>query len=76
MSCCKTACLHLQAPGRDEKPALPRVTLTVCSFAVSRKAYQRITEAFAREYEEATGQPVKFRLSFGGSGTQASCPAA
>lgn len=26
---------------------------------------------FMREYEEETGQPVKFRLSFAGSGTQA-----
>ena len=40
------------------------------SFAVSRKAYQKITERFAREYEAHTGQPIKFRLSFGGSGTQ------
>lgn len=31
----------------------------------------QITERFAREYEEATGQPVRFRLSFGSSGTQA-----
>ena len=26
---------------------------------------------FMREYEEQTGQPVRFRLSFAGSGTQA-----
>ncbi|KAK9817587.1 hypothetical protein WJX74_005584 [Apatococcus lobatus] len=47
------------------------VSLTLVSFAVTRQAYQRITERFAREYEEATGQPVRFRLSFGSSGTQA-----
>ncbi|KAK9815715.1 hypothetical protein WJX72_008488 [[Myrmecia] bisecta] len=38
---------------------------------VTRRAYQKITETFAREYEEQTGQRLKFRLSFGGSGTQA-----
>ncbi|CAL8463491.1 g3025 [Coccomyxa elongata] len=47
------------------------VNLTLVSFAVTRKAYERITQRFAREYEAATGQPVRFRLSFGGSGTQA-----
>lgn len=31
----------------------------------------QITAQFAKEYEQKTGQPVKFRLSFGGSGTQA-----
>lgn len=46
------------------------VNLTLVSFAVTRKAYERITQRFAREYEAATGQPVRFRLSFGGSGTQ------
>ena len=61
-----------QAPGRDDKQRQkpPLVTLTLVSFAVSRKAYQKITERFAREYEAQTGQPIKFRLSFGGSGTQ------
>lgn len=32
---------------------------------------QQLTAQFAKEYEEKTGQAVKFRLSFGGSGTQA-----
>lgn len=48
------------------------IHLTLVSFAVTRKAYEVITARFADEYEEATGTPVKFRLSFGGSGTQAS----
>lgn len=34
-------------------------------------SWLQITAQFAKEYEEKTGQPVKFRLSFGGSGTQA-----
>lgn len=64
----------LQAAGRDDKDKqLPPVNLTLVSFAVTRKAYQRITERFVKEYQAATGQYVKFRLSFGGSGTQV-CP--
>ncbi len=31
----------------------------------------QLTAQFAKEYEEKTGIAVKFRLSFGGSGTQA-----
>lgn len=44
--------------------------LTLVSFAVTRRAYQRITELFAKSYKEKTGYTVRFRLSFGGSGTQ------
>ena len=63
----------LQAAGRDDKDkSKPPVSLTLVSFAVTRKAYQRITERFVREYQDATGQHVKFRLSFGASGTQVS----
>lgn len=60
---------------RKWKPAetgkkLPTVSLTLVSFAVTRKAYERITARFAQQYEAETGQAVRFRLSFGGSGTQ------
>ena len=60
---------------RKRKPAetgkkLPTVSLTLVSFAVTRKAYERITARFAQQYEAETGQAVRFRLSFGGSGTQ------
>ena len=47
------------------------IVLTLVSFAVTRKAYGRITKMFTKEYEERTGLSVRFRLSFGGSGTQA-----
>ncbi|GAB4819353.1 hypothetical protein N2152v2_006399 [Parachlorella kessleri] len=47
------------------------VTLMLASFAVTRKAYGKISKMFMREYEEQVGQPVRFRLSFAGSGTQA-----
>ncbi len=55
---------------RGRRPP-PKVSLTLVSFSTTRKAYERITARFAREYQAATGQPVRFRLSFGGSGTQA-----
>jgi sulfate transport system substrate-binding protein len=58
---------QLAAAAAKLKP----VVLTLVSFAVTRKAYGKITKMFSREYEQATGQPVRFRLSFGGSGSQA-----
>lgn len=47
------------------------ILLTLVSFAVTRKAYGKITKLFNRDYEAATGRTVRFRLSFGGSGSQA-----
>ena len=42
-----------------------------CGMLTQAAAVWQLTADFAREYEEKTGQAVKFRLSFGGSGTQA-----
>ena len=67
-------CTQAMGSDRKHKEKKAPISLTLVSFAVTRKAYQRITERFAKEYEEATGQPVKFRLSFGGSGTQVPFP--
>lgn len=53
-----------------KKEKKPTIHLTLVSFAVTRRAYQKITELFCKVYEEETGQPIRFRLSFGGSGTQ------
>ncbi|GMH34442.1 hypothetical protein BSKO_02276 [Bryopsis sp. KO-2023] len=47
------------------------ITITLCSFAVTRMAYSRITRMFRKYYKEQTGRDVRFRLSFGGSGVQA-----
>jgi len=55
---------------KDPPKKLPTVSLTLVSFAVTRKAYERLTQRFAAEYEASTGQAIRFRLSFGGSGTQ------
>ena len=56
--------------AKEAPKKLPTVSLTLVSFAVTRKAYERITQRFAADYEARTGQAVRFRLSFGGSGTQ------
>ena len=55
---------------KKKKSNMRPIHLTLVSFAVTRKAYEVITAKFAEEYEAQTGVPVKFRLSFGGSGTQ------
>ena len=59
-----------QKKAKEAPKKLPTVSLTLVSFAVTRKAYERITQRFAADYEARTGQAVRFRLSFGGSGTQ------
>ena len=59
-----------QKKAKEAPRKLPTVSLTLVSFAVTRKAYERITQRFAADYEARTGQAVRFRLSFGGSGTQ------
>ena len=64
------------APRDDDDDATAKrkpkaITLTLVSFAVTRKALTRITAAFSHQYEAATGVKVRWRLSFGGSGTQA-----
>ena len=64
----------LSEEEKKERKNKRPVHLTLVSFAVTRKAYETITAQFADEYEAETGIPVKFRLSFGGSGTQVRPP--
>ena len=59
-----------QKERKKSSKRIKPVRLTLVSFAVTRRAYEAITARFAREYEALTGIPVRFRLSFGGSGTQ------
>ena len=66
----KARCLQMSDEERRSNARERPVHLTLVSFAVTRRAYETITERFAEQYEAATGVPVKFRLSFGGSGTQ------
>jgi len=56
---------------KSKKTKVKHITLTLVSFAVTRKAYSRITQMFSEDYERRTGVAVRWRLSFGGSGTQA-----
>ena len=48
------------------------VVLTVASFAVTKMAYVRLTKMFRDDYLRSTGQDVRFRLTFTGSGVQVS----
>lgn len=68
--CCIEQAGKVSEEERKSNSRARPVHLTLVSFAVTRKAYEVITERFAEEYERATGVPVRFRLSFGGSGTQ------
>lgn len=44
--------------------------LLVVSYAVTKGAYDRILPRFAAEWKAKTGQELKIRTSYGGSGTQ------
>ncbi|GAX35735.1 sulfate ABC transporter substrate-binding protein [Nodularia sp. NIES-3585] len=44
--------------------------LTLVSYAVTRAAYEKIIPLFAKEWQEKTGQTVRFDQSYGGSGSQ------
>jgi sulfate transport system substrate-binding protein len=46
------------------------VELTLVSFAVTRAAYERIIPKFVAAWKKETGQTVRFRQSYGGSGSQ------
>ncbi|GEM_PF-113456 len=45
--------------------------LTLVSFAVTKKAHDRIIPKFVEKWKRETGQTVKFNQSYGGSGSQA-----
>ncbi|NJK29939.1 MAG: sulfate ABC transporter substrate-binding protein [Acaryochloridaceae cyanobacterium CSU_3_4] len=46
------------------------VKLTLVSFAVTQKAYEKIIPKFAADWKAKTGQEVTFEQSYGGSGSQ------
>eukprot|EP00210_Caulerpa_lentillifera_P000476 g459.t1 len=58
-------------PLKSKAPEEKTILLTLCSFAVTRAAFSRITKNFKKFYKEQTGKDVRFRLSYGGSGVQA-----
>jgi sulfate/thiosulfate-binding protein len=64
---------HIGARQNDQLISQqPRqVDLTLVSFAVTRAAYDRIIPQFTRKWaRENNGQVVRFRTSYGGSGSQ------
>ncbi|KAL2630033.1 hypothetical protein R1flu_014719 [Riccia fluitans] len=56
-----------EAKAVKKKPVL----ITLAAYAVTKVAYENITQLFAKKWREETGQEVRFRLSLAGSGAQA-----
>lgn len=61
-----TASAQAQAP---KAPAAPQELLLV-SYAVTKNAYDEIFQLFAADWKKKTGQTVRIRGSYGGSGSQ------
>lgn len=64
-----SAAALLQPLGQAQQPSKPQ-TLTLVSYAVTKNAYDAITQQFAAEWKRKTGQTVTFKGSYGGSGSQ------
>lgn len=63
------ACESPQAPSATGE-ASKQQELLVVSYAVTKGAYDRILPRFAADWKAKTGQELKIRTSYGGSGTQ------
>jgi sulfate/thiosulfate transport system substrate-binding protein len=48
----------------------PSTEVTLVSYAVTKAAYEKIIPKFAAQWKKETGQDVRFRQSYGGSGSQ------
>ncbi len=48
----------------------PEVELTLVSFAVTKAAHEAIIPKFIAQWQQETGQTVRFKQSYGGSGSQ------
>ena len=46
------------------------IELTLVSYAVTKQAYEKIIPKFIAKWKKETGQEVRFRQSYGGSGSQ------
>ena len=54
-----------------QKPVAPKnQELLLVSYAVTRGAYDQIIPAFVADWKQKTGQTLRFKTSFGGSGSQ------
>ncbi|WP_242036058.1 sulfate ABC transporter substrate-binding protein [Cyanobium sp. FACHB-13342] len=63
------ACESSKAPSATGE-ASKQQELLVVSYAVTKGAYDRILPRFAADWKAKTGQDLKIRTSYGGSGTQ------
>ncbi|BAC07827.1 sulfate ABC transporter substrate-binding protein [Thermosynechococcus vestitus] len=63
-----TASCQFQAPLPDGRPA--QVNLTLSGFSVTKKAHEAIMPLFAAQWEQEHQQKVRFRTSYGASGSQ------
>ncbi|KGF71790.1 sulfate-binding protein [Neosynechococcus sphagnicola sy1] len=55
------------------QPANPQnkdVELTLVTYAVTKAAYEKIIPLFAAKWKRETGQTIRFKQSYGGSGSQ------
>ncbi len=63
------ACSSPKAPSAAGEAGRPQELLVV-SYAVTKSAYDRILPRFAADWKARTGQELRIRTSYGGSGTQ------
>ena len=63
-----TSCASSSGPSTAEKGG--KQELLLVSYAVTKGAYDKILPKFAAEWKAKTGQEIKIRTSYGGSGTQ------
>ncbi|MFM8936547.1 MAG: sulfate ABC transporter substrate-binding protein [Vulcanococcus sp.] len=64
------SCGSPQSHGQASAGASGQQELLVVSYAVTKGAYTRILPKFAAAWKAKTGQVLKIRTSYGGSGTQ------
>lgn len=63
--------LALPSLAAPQKPlAAKNQELLLVSYAVTRGAYDQIIPAFVADWKQKTGQTLRFKTSFGGSGSQ------
>ncbi|MBD2365337.1 sulfate ABC transporter substrate-binding protein [Anabaena minutissima FACHB-250] len=58
------------SPSNTNGGASQTKEITLVSYAVTRTAYEKIIPLFTKQWQEKTGQTVRFDQSYGGSGSQ------
>ena len=65
-----TACGTASGPSAEGGKGEGKQELLLVSYAVTKGAYDKILPKFAADWKAKTGQEIKIRTSYGGSGTQ------